>query len=81
MDEQTTGGTGPTLRHMRGILDAMTQEERDNPDVLDSQRCRRIATGAGVSPEDVERFLAQFQQVRALMGKMAQMSIWKRLRC
>jgi signal recognition particle subunit SRP54 len=54
----------------------MTKEERDSPDILDEPRCRRIAAGAGVSPQDVERFLGQFQRLRVLMRQMAQMSIW-----
>jgi signal recognition particle GTPase len=44
--------------------------------LLDNLRCRRIAAGAGVSPQEVERFLGQFQRLRVLMRKMAQMSIW-----
>jgi signal recognition particle subunit SRP54 len=74
-----TGGEGTalSLRHVQGMIDAMTKQERDNPDVLDQPRCRRIAAGAGVRPQDVERFLRQFQRVRALMGQMAQMNIWR----
>jgi signal recognition particle subunit SRP54 len=58
------------------MLDAMTKQERDSPDLLDNPRCRRIAAEAGVSPQDVERFLGQFQRLRVLMRQMAQMSIW-----
>ena len=65
------------LRRIRGMIDAMTREERVSPEVLDKPRCRRIAAGAGVLPQDVERFLGQFQQVRALMKQMAQLSIWR----
>jgi signal recognition particle subunit SRP54 len=59
------------------MIDAMTRTERDSPDILDNPRCRRIAAGAGVRPQDVERFLGQFQQVRVLMKQMAQMSVWR----
>jgi len=78
-NDRITGGgdTEPGLRRIRGMIDAMTREERDSPDVLDKPRCRRIAAGAGVRPQDVERFLGQFQQVRALMKQMAQLSIWR----
>jgi signal recognition particle GTPase len=64
------------LRRIRGLIDAMTKEERDSPDILDKPRCRRIAAGAGVSPQDVERFLGHFQRLRVLMRQMAQMSTW-----
>ena len=78
-DDQTTGGedTEPSLRRIQGKIDAMTRKERDSPDILDNPRYRRIAAGAGVQPQDVERFLGQFQQLRVLMKQMAQMSIWR----
>jgi signal recognition particle subunit SRP54 len=78
-DDRITGGedTQQGLRRIRGMIDAMTKEERDSPDVLDKPRCRRIAAGAGVPPQDVERFLRQFRQVRGLMKQMAHMSIWR----
>ena len=77
MGNRITGGedSEPRLRRIRGMLDAMTKQERDSPDILDNPRRRRIAAGAGVRPQDVERFLGQFQQVRVLMEQMAQMNI------
>ena len=79
MGDRITGGedTKPSLQRIRGMLDAMTRKERDSPDILDNPRYRRIAAGAGVRPQDVERFLGQFQQLRVLMKQMAQMSIWR----
>src|SRR5262245_54737086 len=58
------------LRRARGMLHAMTRQERDSPDVLDGPRCRRIAAGAGVLPQDVEQFLGQFRRVREVMSQM-----------
>jgi signal recognition particle subunit SRP54 len=77
--DMITGGedTEQGLRRVRGMIDAMTKQERDSPDILDDPRRRRIAAGAGVRPQDVERFLGQFQQVRVLMEQMAQMNIWR----
>jgi signal recognition particle subunit SRP54 len=74
-----TGGedTEQGLRRVRGMIDAMTKRERDSPDILDDPRRRRIAAGAGVRPQDVKRFLEQFQQVRVLMEQMAQINIWR----
>jgi signal recognition particle subunit SRP54 len=68
--------TEPDLRRIQGILDAMTNEERGSPDILDQLRCRRIAAGSGVSPQVVERFLAQFRQVRLLMRRLAHINVW-----
>jgi signal recognition particle subunit SRP54 len=65
------------LRRIQGMIDAITKEERDTPDILDHPRCRRIAAGAGALPQDVERFLGHFQQVRVLMKQMAQLSTWR----
>jgi signal recognition particle subunit SRP54 len=65
------------LRRIRGIIDAMTRRERDRPEVLAKPRRRRIAAGAGVLPQDVERFLRQFRQVRGLLKEMAHMNIWR----
>ena len=78
-DDRITRGedTGQSLRRIQGMIDAMTRKERDSPDILDNPRCRRIAAGAGVLPQDDERFLGQFQQVRVLKKQMAQMSIWR----
>ena len=77
--DRITGGedTEQGLRRVRGMIDAMTKQERDSPDIFDDPRRRRIAAGAGVRPQDVERFLGQFQQVRVLMEQMAQMNIWR----
>ena len=77
--DRVTGGedTEQSLRRIQGLIDAMTRKERDSPDILDNPRCRRIAAGAGILPQDVERFLGQFQQLRVLMEQMAQMSIWR----
>ncbi len=52
----------------------MTKEERDDPDVIDMSRRRRIAAGSGTEPHEIKQFLGQFDQVRTLMRQMAQMS-------
>jgi signal recognition particle subunit SRP54 len=68
------------LRRIQGMIDSMTKEERQNPDLIDLSRRRRIAAGAGVQPHEVKQFLAQFDQVRTLMKQMASMSLWQRLK-
>jgi signal recognition particle subunit SRP54 len=76
--ERTSEGEDPSqnLRRIQGMIDAMTRKERASPDLVDNARRRRIAAGAGVVPQEVERFLRQFQHVRVLMKQMAEMSVW-----
>ena len=63
-------------RRMRGIIDSMTPKERAKPELLKATRKRRIAAGAGVEVQEVNRLLAQFEQMQTMMkqfkgGKMA----------
>jgi signal recognition particle subunit SRP54 len=62
------------------MIDAMTDEERSNPDLIDSSSRERIAASSRTNPNDVEQFLNQFYHVRALARQMAKMSIWQRLK-
>jgi signal recognition particle subunit SRP54 len=80
--EMVSGDEDPdvALNRIRQIIGAMTAEERSNPDIIDSSRRSRIATSSGTQPSDVEEFLAQFGQVRALMRQMASMSLWQRIK-
>ena len=68
------------LKRVKGMIDSMTKQEREDPDIIDTSRRRRIARGAGVEPHEVNQFLKQFDQVRALMKQMSQMSLWQRLK-
>ncbi len=65
---------------IQGMIDSMTKEERRNPDVIDINRRRRIAAGSGTEPPEIKQFLAQFTQMREVMRKMSQMSIWERVK-
>ncbi|MDT7837457.1 signal recognition particle protein [Aquabacterium sp. OR-4] len=63
------------MRRMEGILNAMTAKERARPALLmdgktKASRKRRIATGAGVQIQDVNRLLNQFDQMQGMMKKM-----------
>ena len=68
------------FRRIQGMIDAMTKEERNNPDIIDLTRRRRIAAGSGTEPSEIKQFLNHFDQVRDLMRKMARMSIWERIK-
>ena len=71
-----SGDAGLSLERVRGMIDAMTKEERATQDILDQPRRRRIAAGAGVAPLDVERFLRQFRQVQGIIEQLSQISNW-----
>ncbi|MBM3983212.1 MAG: signal recognition particle protein [Planctomycetes bacterium] len=82
MSEMIPEGEDPevALKRVQGMIDSMTKKERNDPDSIDTPRRRRIAKGAGVEPHEVNQFLKQFDQVRALMKQMSQMSLWQRLK-
>ena len=58
------------VRRMEGIICSMTREERRKPELIKASRKRRIAAGAGVQVQDVNRLLNQFGQVQGMMKKM-----------
>jgi signal recognition particle subunit SRP54 len=58
------------VRRMEGIICSMTPLERRKPDLIKASRKRRIATGAGVQVQDVNRMLNQFEQMQGMMKKM-----------
>jgi signal recognition particle subunit SRP54 len=82
MSEMIPEGEDPEVafKRIQGMIDSMTRAERRNPDIIDINRRRRIAAGSGTEPHEVKQFLGQFDQVRALMRQMAQMSIWDRIK-
>jgi signal recognition particle subunit SRP54 len=82
MGDMIPDGEDPeeSLKRLQGMIDAMTREERRNPDIIDMSRRRRIASGSGTEPHEIKQFLGQFEQIRTLMRQMAQMSIWERIK-
>lgn len=68
------------VRRMEGILNSMTPLERTKPELLKASRKRRIATGAGVPVQDVNRMLAQFEQMSTLMKQMRKGGMGKMMR-
>lgn len=51
----------------RSIIQSMTAKERENPDIINPSRKRRIATGCGRKVEDVNRLMTQFRQMQKMM--------------
>jgi signal recognition particle subunit SRP54 len=58
------------VRRMEGIINSMTPLERRKPELLKATRKRRIAAGAGVQVQEVNRLLNQFEQMQGMMKKM-----------
>jgi len=58
------------IKRKEGIIHSMTQLERSKPDIIKATRKRRIATGAGVQVQDVNRMLKEFEQMQDMMKKM-----------
>jgi signal recognition particle subunit SRP54 len=76
--KQDMGVAEKQIRRTQGIIDSMTPQERRKPELLKASRKRRIAAGAGVQVQEVNRVLAQFEQMQSMMkqfkgGKMAKM--------
>ena len=58
------------ISHIKAIVYSMTPEERENPDILNPSRRRRIAAGSGRSIAEVNRMIKQFKQSKEMMQKM-----------
>ena len=58
------------FRRIAGIIDSMTPGERAKPELIKASRKRRIATGAGVPVQEVNRLLNQFEQMQKMMKMM-----------
>ncbi|MGL6039735.1 MAG: signal recognition particle protein [Deefgea sp.] len=60
-----------SVARIEGIINSMTPLERRKPELLKASRKRRIATGAGVSVQEVNRLLKQFEQTQKMMKQFA----------
>jgi signal recognition particle subunit SRP54 len=69
-----------TIRRIEGIINAMTRGERSKPEVIKASRKRRIAAGAGVTVQEVNRLLNQFEQTQKMMKMMAKGGVAKMMR-
>ena len=68
------------INRTEGIINSMTRQERAKPEILKASRKRRIAAGAGVSVQEVNRLLAQFEQAKKMMKMMNKGGISKMMR-
>ncbi|HBD38195.1 MAG TPA: signal recognition particle protein, partial [Cupriavidus sp.] len=68
------------VRRMEGIINSMTPAERAKPDLIKASRKRRIAAGAGVPVQEVNRLLNQFDQMQGMMKKLKGGGMMKMMR-
>ena len=68
------------IRRIEGIINSMTAKERAYPDLLKASRKRRIAAGAGVQVQEVNRLLKQFEQMQKMMKQMQKGGMAKMMR-
>ncbi len=61
------------FKGIEAMINSMTPHERSNPDVIDGNRRKRIAKGAGKDISEVNAFMKQFDQMRQMMGQMNKM--------
>jgi signal recognition particle subunit SRP54 len=59
------------LKRVEAIIQSMTPDERRNPKIIGGSRKRRIASGSGTRPQDVNRVLKQFTEAQKMMKKLA----------
>ncbi|HIV15580.1 MAG TPA: signal recognition particle protein [Candidatus Avisuccinivibrio pullicola] len=58
------------ISHIEAIISSMTPKERRKPEIIKGSRKKRIAAGAGVSIQEVNRLLKQFEEARYMMRRM-----------
>jgi signal recognition particle subunit SRP54 len=73
MQGQDQSAAEKQMRRTEGIINSMTVAERRNPDLLKASRKRRIASGAGVQVQEVNRLLKQFEDMQKMMKQMQKM--------
>jgi signal recognition particle subunit SRP54 len=68
------------IGRVEGIINSMTPLERSKPELIKASRKRRIATGAGVQVQEVNRLLSQFEQTQKMMKQFSKGGIGKLMR-
>ena len=59
------------MAHVEAIVLSMTPKERRNPDIIKASRKTRIAKGCGLSVQEVNKLLTQFEQMKKMMKQMS----------
>jgi len=56
-----------SFKHIEAIIQSMTHEERERPELLNGSRRKRIASGSGTNIQEVNKLLKQFEDMRKMM--------------
>ena len=78
--QMPAGGEEKAIGRIEGIIDSMTPAERSKPELLKASRKRRIALGAGVQVQEVNRLLKQFEQTQKMMKQFSGGGLAKMMR-
>ena len=68
------------MARTEAIILSMTPKERENPNIIQASRKRRIAAGAGVKVEDVNRLLKSFEQMRKMIKQFSGPGMGKKMK-
>jgi signal recognition particle subunit SRP54 len=61
------------LKHIEAIIQSMTLEERQHPEIINGSRRRRIAAGCGLEVRDINQLLKQFKEMKKVMKTMTRL--------
>ena len=68
------------MAHTEAIILSMTPKERENPEIIGASRKKRIAAGAGVKVEEVNKLLKSFEQMRKLIRQFSSPGMAKKMK-
>jgi len=66
------------ISHVEAIIRSMTKAEKQNPEIMNASRKKRIAKGSGTSVQEVNRLLKQFEDMKKMMKQMTNMTKGKK---
>ncbi|HRX93480.1 MAG TPA: signal recognition particle protein [Chitinophagaceae bacterium] len=68
-----------SFKGIEAMINSMTPEERENPDLIDGSRKKRIAKGSGKDIQEVNNFMKQFEQMKGMMKNMNKMNMFGKM--
>jgi len=68
-----------SFKGIEAMINSMTKSEREDPDLIDGSRKKRIAKGSGRDIQEVNNFMKQFEQMRAMMKNMNKMGAFGKM--
>ena len=81
MLQGATRSTKRPMAHTEAIILSMTPQERENPQILNASRKKRIAAGCGLEVVDVNRLLKQFEMMQQMTKQMTRRTACQNAEC